>query len=174
MDGFNPVDHTFSSGPNLKKEEVLERCNTSSKVHSTEMKTIGDKNDCNPQASLPWPARKTVLLVFYPWRHSLVTSKCSEGNRAHSPWNKNYSYGVQEGHLIKSIYNHCCLYIYYGSCWFNQLRTYEKFSLRRRVPLRGRRRYDSQLRLIVLIKCCGYWALSCDPIWPSRWMTRTL
>ena len=31
----------------------LERCNTSSKVHSTEIKTIGNKNDCNPHAFLP-------------------------------------------------------------------------------------------------------------------------
>ena len=31
----------------------LERCNMSSKVHSTELKTIGDKNYFNPQAFLP-------------------------------------------------------------------------------------------------------------------------
>ncbi len=47
----------------------LERCNISTKVPPTEIKTIGDKNDCNPQAFLPWPVRETEsFLVFCPWR----------------------------------------------------------------------------------------------------------
>ena len=51
---LNPTNHTFS---------LLERCNTSSTVHSTEI------NDCNPHAFLPWPVRKTEsFLVFQSWR----------------------------------------------------------------------------------------------------------
>ena len=43
---------------------LLESCNTSTKVHSTEIKTTGGKNDCNPQTFLQWPVCKSDS--FYP------------------------------------------------------------------------------------------------------------
>ena len=46
----------------------LEPCNTSSKVNSAEMKTIGNKINCNPYVFLPWPVRRTkIFLLFYLW-----------------------------------------------------------------------------------------------------------
>ena len=52
---------------NYYELKILELCNTSPKVHSTKVKTIGDKKDCNPHAFLPSPVGKNFeFLVFYP------------------------------------------------------------------------------------------------------------
>ena len=47
----------------------------SSKVHSTEIKTMDDKHYCNPYAFFSWPVRKTELLVFNQWRQNGAQEK---------------------------------------------------------------------------------------------------
>ena len=81
--GLNPINHTFS--PGLLFFRTLQ---CSRKVHSTEIKTIGDKYNCDPYAFL---LCLQVWCSFCDTRHfDDVKMKCGKRahNRAISSWSK--------------------------------------------------------------------------------------
>ena len=84
--GQNPTDHTFSVF--LWTYICLECCNTSSKVHSTEIKIISDKIDCSPQAFLPWPVgrNESFWSCIQDTKDTLIMSTWSVGNEHTTQW----------------------------------------------------------------------------------------
>ena len=112
-----------------------------------EIKTIGDKNDCNPHVhffrDLYAKLNASGVLSMTPktlwWRQNEARERAR--NRINkSLLGTRLSYGVQKCHLIKSIENQQHVHSQNISCrsyFLNLLQAHEMFSLRRRVPLNG-------------------------------------
>ena len=98
--------------------------NTSSKIHSTKVKTIGDKNYCNPFAFLPWPVCKTwsfmsMMAKTFWWCQNEVEEKSAQ----HS------------NELVKSTAI-LIIKLLLQICSFKLPQAHEKFSLQRIAPYR--------------------------------------
>ena len=78
--GLVRKDHIFSRGLAL----FLDCCNASSKVHSTEIKRVGDKNDCSQLAFLLCTQNCEFPGVLSATPKTFDDVKMKRGKRSHN------------------------------------------------------------------------------------------